>query len=197
MVAHMSEHEFAVPIEPLEWFTPQSTFDGIRRGGIEEFDLDAAHPGRSNPYCIVPARKIYTIADDGLRQPWHRLVWLNPPFGGRRGQVPWLRKFFAHGNGIALCAARTSADWFHEVVVPNAQLLLFPSGKTKFIRPDGSIGKEPGTGVVLIGAGRVACEALLQSGLGACMTIVTRSVSACERRPAAWGNEIDHFGGGA
>ena len=193
----MAEHELAVPIEPLEWFTPQSTFDGIRRGGIEEFDLDAAHPGRSNPYCIVPARKIYTIADDGLRQPWHRLVWLNPPFGGRRGQVPWLRKFFAHGNGIALCAARTSADWFHEVVVPNAQLLLFPSGKTKFIRPDGSIGKEPGTGVVLIGAGRVTCEALLQSGLGACMTIVTRSVSACERRPAAWGNEIDHFGGGA
>jgi len=197
MVAHMAEHELAVPIEPLEWFTPQSTFDGIRRGGIEEFDLDAAHPGRSNPYCIVPARKIYTIADDGLRQPWHGLVWLNPPFGGRRGQVPWLRKFFAHGNGIALCAARTSADWFHEVVVPNAQLLLFPSGKTKFIRPDGSIGKEPGTGVVLIGAGRVTCEALLQSGLGACMTIVTRSVSACERRPAAWGNEIDHFGGGA
>jgi hypothetical protein len=54
----------------------------------------------------------------------------------------------------ALRAARTSADWFHEVVVPNAQTLLFPSGKTKFVRPeDGSVGKEPGTGVVLIGMG--------------------------------------------
>jgi hypothetical protein len=32
------------------------------------------------------------------------------PFGGRRGHVPWLRKFFAHGNDIAIVAARASAD---------------------------------------------------------------------------------------
>jgi hypothetical protein len=102
-----------------------------------------------------------------LGQPWHGLVFMNPPFGSRRGHVPWLRKFFAHGNGIALVAARTSADWFHELV-PNAELLLFPNGKSKFHRPDGSIGKEPRTGIVLIGAGFVACEALLRSGLGAC-----------------------------
>jgi hypothetical protein len=56
--------------------------------------------------------------------------------GGRRGQVPWLRKFFSHRCGICLVAARTSADWFHEVVAPNAELLLFPNGKTKFVRPD-------------------------------------------------------------
>jgi hypothetical protein len=93
---------------------------------------------------------------------------MNPPFGGRRGHVPWLRKFFAHGNGIALCAARTSADWFHQIVVPNAELLCFPNGKTKFHRPDGSIGNEPGTGVVLIGMGEVACRAMRQSKLGAC-----------------------------
>jgi hypothetical protein len=164
----MAEHEFSVAIEPEDWFTPYPIFSAI---GLE-FDEDPAHPGRDNPHCVVPARRIYTKADDGLRQPWHGLVWLNPPFGGRRGQVPWVRKFFDHGNGIALVAARTSADWFHDVVVPNAELLCFPNGKTKFVRPDGSIGKEPGTGVVLIAAGRIACEALLQSGLGACMTIV-------------------------
>jgi hypothetical protein len=44
------------------------------------------------------------------------------PFGGRRGQVPWLHKFFAHDNGIAIVAARASADWFHELVVPAAPL---------------------------------------------------------------------------
>jgi len=103
-----------------------------------------------------------------LRQPWSGLVFMNPPFGGRRGHVPWLRKFFAHGSGIALCAARTSSDWFHEVVVPSAELLCFPNGKTKFHRPDGTVGKEPGTGIVLIGMGRIACESLLRSGLGAC-----------------------------
>ena len=49
---------------------------------------------------------------------------------------------------------------------PNAELLLFPNGKTKFVRPDGSIGKEPGTGVVLIGMGEIANTALERSGLG-------------------------------
>jgi len=37
---------------------------------------------------------IYTKADDGLRQPCGLV------FSGRRGHVPWLRKFFAHGNGM-------------------------------------------------------------------------------------------------
>jgi len=167
----MAEHELAVPTESEEWYTPPSIFKALDL----TYDLDPCSPG---PGHWVPAKKIYTKVDDGLRQQWSGLIWLNPPFGGRRGQVPWLRKFFAHGNGIALVAARTSADWFHEVVVPHAQLLLFPNGKTKFIRADGSVGKEPGTGVVLIGAGSIACEALLRSGLGACMTIVARPVSA-------------------
>jgi hypothetical protein len=136
--------------------------------GLElTFDLDPAHPGWENPYCVVPTRRIYTVDHDGLRQPWCGTLWLNPPFGGRRGQVPWLKRFFEHADGIALVAARTSADWFHEVVVPNAQTLLFPNGKTKFVRPsDGSIGKEPGTGVVLIGMGEIANAALERSGLG-------------------------------
>jgi len=164
----MGEHEPCIG-KSDDWLTPKPIFDALP---IDEFDLDPAHPGRDNPHCVVPARKIFTRADDGLRQPWHGLAWLNPPFGGRRGQVPWLHKFFAHNNRIALVAARTSADWFHEVVVPNAELLCFPNGKTKFVKPNGEIGKEPGTGVVLIAAGRIACKALLRSGLGACMTIV-------------------------
>jgi hypothetical protein len=143
----MAEHEPSIGLSS-DWFTPKPIFDAL---GLV-FDLDPAHPGRDNPHCVVPTRRIFTARDDGLRQPWHGLIWLNPPFGGRRGQVPWLRKFLEHCNGIALCAARTSADWFHELVVPNAELLLFPAGKTKFIRPDGSIGKEPGTGIVLVGA---------------------------------------------
>ena len=165
----MAEHELAVPLEPSEWFTPPEYFRAL---GLT-FDLDPASPGPSH---WVPAKKIFTKADDGLSQPWHGLVWLNPPFGGRRGHVRWLEKFFAHGNGIALCAARTSSDWFHAAVVPRAELLCFPNGKTKFHRPDGSIGREPGTGIVLIGAGPVACTALRRSRLGACMTILREDV---------------------
>ena len=157
---NVGEHKRSIGITS-EWFTPKSIFDAL---GLR-FDLDPASPGVGR--CHVPARRIYTKTDDGLAQPWEGLVWLNPPFGGRRGQVPWLRRFFAHGGGgIALVTSLTSADWFHELVVPNAQLLCFPKGKTKFERPDGSIGKEPGTGVVLIGMGEIANAALERSGLG-------------------------------
>ena len=44
--------------------------------------------------------------------------------------------------------------------------MLFPRGKTKFVRPDGSIGRAPGHGVVLLGMGDTARRALLRSGLG-------------------------------
>jgi hypothetical protein len=161
----MAEHEPSIGATS-DWYTPPEIFEAL---GLV-FDLDPCSPGYG--LCFVPAKRIYTEAEDGLRQPWFGIVWLNPPFGGRRGQVPWLRKFFSHRDGIALCAARTSADWFHEVVVPNAQLLCFPNGKTKFHRPDGTVGKEPGTGIVLIGMGVVATNALLRSRLGFCTHIV-------------------------
>src|SRR5215468_8091390 len=104
----MAEHEFSIG-QSSDWYTPGSIFDALHI----VFDSDPAHPGWGTPHCAVPTRRIFTPVDDGLRQPWEGLVWLNPPFGGRRGQVPWLRKFFAHpGGGIALVAARTSADWF-------------------------------------------------------------------------------------
>ena len=126
----MGEHEPCIG-KSDDWLTPKPIFDALP---IDEFDLDPAHPGRDNPHCVVPARKIFTRADDGLRQPWHGLAWLNPPFGGRCGQVPWLRKFFAHGNGIALVAARTSADWFHDVV-PNVRACFFPTARPNFTAP--------------------------------------------------------------
>jgi hypothetical protein len=160
----MAEHEPSIG-ETSDWFTPPSVFEALDL----TFDLDPCSPG---PDHWVPAEKVYTIEDDGLRQPWRGLVFVNPPFAGRHGHLPWLLKFLNHGDGIAIVRAYTSSGWFHQHVVPRAELLCFPRGKTKFIRPDGSIGKAPGHGVVLIGMGEVACTALLRSGLGFCATIV-------------------------
>jgi hypothetical protein len=70
-----------------------------------------------------------------------------------------------HGNGVAIVRSYTSSSWWH-AEMPRAELILFPRGKTKFHRPDGSIGTAPGHGVVLVGMGPVACEALRASGLG-------------------------------
>jgi DNA N-6-adenine-methyltransferase (Dam) len=143
-----------------DWFTPKEYFDAI---GLE-FDLDPAHPGVGTPHCHVPAKKVYTGKDNGLVQPWKGLVWLNMPFGARRCHVPWMRKFFAHGNGVMVVRSYTSADWWHQEM-HKAEMILFPAGKTKFVMPNGEIGGQPGHGVVLIGMGRVACKALLASGL--------------------------------
>jgi hypothetical protein len=143
-----------------EWRTPPSTFNPL---GLE-FDLDPCSPLDGPDF--VPARKKYTINDNGLLQPWFGLAFVNPPFGGRNGHVPWMMKFFEHGNGILVVKAYTSSGWWHGYVVPNAELLCFPKGKTKFIHPDGSVGTAPGHGVCLIGAGEIACAALRQSRLG-------------------------------
>ena len=141
-----------------EWYTPPSMLDAI---GLR-YDLDPASPG---PGHWVPARRVFTSADDGLAQPWIGLVWLNPPFGARNGQVPWLRRFIEHGNGICLVSAYTSSGWFHDLAV-RCDAMLFPRGKTKFVRADGTVGRSPGSGVVLLAMGRVACNALAASGLG-------------------------------
>jgi DNA N-6-adenine-methyltransferase Dam len=156
----MAEHENSIGASD-DWHTPPEIFAAL---GLR-FDLDPCAPG-DRTYYYVPADKIYTKEDDGLRQPWLGMVFMNPPFGCRRGHVPWLLKFFAHGNGIAICRAYTSSDWWHEVVLPNAQTLLFPRGKTKFIRPDGVVGAAPGHGIALLGMGDVCNEALRNCGLG-------------------------------
>ena len=153
----MAEHEPSIGRSD-DWLTPPEIFAAL---GLT-FDLDPCSPG---PGHWVPARRIYTKEDDGLSKPWRGLVFVNPPFGGRNGQVPWLRKFLAHGNGVAIVRAYTSAEWFHQWAA-QADAMLFPRGKTKFIRPDGSVVGAPGHGVALLGMGEESCWALQQSGLG-------------------------------
>ncbi len=153
----MAEHEPCIGGSD-DWYTPRSSFDAH---GLT-FDLDAFSPG---PGHWVPARHIHTKADDGLAQPWRGIVFCNPPFGGRNGHVPWMRRFLEHGNGILLVRAYTSSAWFHTWAT-RAETMLFPRGKTKFVRPDGSVGTSPGHGVVLLGMGEVANLALRRSGLG-------------------------------
>lgn len=161
----MSEWENSVG-DSDEWYTPPEIFAALD----ERFDLDPCQPAQGRAYLSVPADRFYTPAEDGLAQPWAGFVFVNPPFGKRNGQVPWLRKFMEHGNGIALVRAYTSAGWFHDEAV-KADAMLFPRGKTKFVRPDGTIGKAPGAGVVLLAKGKRAVEALERSQLGLCLRL--------------------------
>lgn len=158
----MGEHEPSIG-QSNDWYTPPEIFAAL---GLR-FDLDPCSPGLDH---WVPADRVYTIEDDGLSKPWDGLVFMNPPFGGRNGHVPWLVKFLDHGNGVAVVRAYTSSGWFHDHAT-KAETMLFPRGKTKFIKPDGMIGRAPGHGVVLLGMGDMANRALRQSGLGLCLTV--------------------------
>lgn len=153
----MSEWENCIG-ETDEWYTPPELLEAI---GLT-YDLDPCSPG---PHHWVPAKSVYTKQDDGLNRYWYGLIFVNPPFGGRRGHVPWLKKFILHGNGIAIVRAYTSADWFHDHAI-KSDGILFPRGKTKFIRPDGTIGSAPGAGIAILAMGERAKAALRNSGLG-------------------------------
>lgn len=128
-----------------EWYTPKYIFDEL---GCR-FDMDVAAP-EDRTHCVVPADEFITSNSLDIR--WFGFCWMNPPFGGRNGIVPWMDKMAIHGSGIALTPDRTSAPWWQRAA-SQAQAVLFVSGKVKFIRPDGSLGDQPSTGTTLFGYG--------------------------------------------
>ncbi|AGH16024.1 hypothetical protein DVVG_00038 [Dunaliella viridis virus SI2] len=138
------------------WMTPPYVFEAL---GIF-FDIDVAAP---RSISFVPAWTHFN--DCGLQREWFGTVWMNPPFGHQSTKRLWLRKFFSHGNGIALMPDRTSAPWFQEFG-PMAGAICFVSPKIHFVRPDGTIGASPGTGTALFAAGSIAVDALRSSALG-------------------------------
>ena len=134
-----------------EWYTPKYIFDALR----VTFDLDVASPKTGARH--VPCA--FFMCERSLERDWRGFIWMNPPFGGRNGLIPWLEKFCNHGDGIALVPDRTSAPWFQQFA-PRCDLLLFISPKVKFERPDGSIGNSPGSGTCLFAIGWRAEQAL-------------------------------------
>lgn len=144
-----------------EWYTPAYVFEAMGA----RFDTDVSHPGRGLA-SWVPAEHYMT--HDSLERLWDGFVWMNPPFGKRMGLVQWLHKFMEHGNGVALTPDRTSAPWW-QIYTPKADAVLFVREKIKFIRPDGSTGKQPGTGTTLLAKGPRGVQALenaTRAGLG-------------------------------
>lgn len=143
-----------------EWFTPKHVFDAL---GCE-FDWDVASPIYYDE-LHVPARR--RMICGALEKPWRDFVWMNPPFGKRNGIEPWLDRFFAHGNGIALTPDRTSAPWFWNAWRRADQVLF--TRKIRFIRPDGSEGVSPSNGTALMASGergRAALERAEAAGYG-------------------------------
>jgi phage N-6-adenine-methyltransferase len=121
----MGSHESAVGGKD-EWLTPRSLIESLGT-----FDLDPCSP-INRPWPT--AAKHYTIEDDGLAQPWHGRVWMNPPYA-HVGK--WLHRLAEHGTGTALIFARTETGvWFNHVW-PRAAGVLFIKGRLAFHHVDG------------------------------------------------------------
>lgn len=136
------------------WLTPPFVLDALG-----PFDLDpCAHPG------WVTAQESYSLPTDGLRQPWHGRVWLNPPYNKEAWR--WLSRLADHGTGTALIFARVETAGFVRTVWERAEALLFLHGRLNFHTPDGARAKtNAGAPSVLVAYGADDARRLRESGL--------------------------------
>lgn len=110
-----------------EWATPQDLFDKLN--GQYFFDLDV---------CATPENAkcahYYTREQDGLRQDWRGICWMNPPYGREIGK--WVKKAYESSlqgaTVICLLPARTDTAWWHDFCIAHAAKITFLRGRLKF-----------------------------------------------------------------
>lgn len=125
-----------------EWYTPAPILEAARRV-LGRIELDPASSSVANR--VVQAERFYTIADDGLNQPWHcKTLWLNPPYGktgNRSNQDIWSSRLVQNywlghvGEALLLVNSSTDTVWFQALGREFPICLI--AGRLKFWRPDG------------------------------------------------------------
>lgn len=132
-----------------EWYTP-SKYIEMAREVLGEIDVDPA----SNDYAqnAVRAATYYTAETNGLDKEWRGKVWLNPPYS--RGLIgAFIQKLvteYREGRcteAIVLTNNSTDTGWFGEMASTDAAV-CFPSGRIRFQKPDGQMGRTPPQGQV-------------------------------------------------
>jgi phage N-6-adenine-methyltransferase len=108
------------------WATPQDFFDKLN--AFFKFDTDV---------CAVPenakCHNYFTPAQDGLKQDWAGVCWMNPPYG--RGIGAWVAKAYreARLNGstvVCLLPARVNTRWWHDYCMKGE--ITYIKGRLKF-----------------------------------------------------------------
>lgn len=124
-----------------DYETPASLFAALNAEFGFTVDVAAA---AHNAKCSA----FFSRDDNALMQTWTGVCFLNPPFGDdhgpasqtERGRIfgSWLRKAAESAQDgatvVALIPARTDTHWFHDWVLPYAEL-RFVRGRQCFPRP--------------------------------------------------------------
>lgn len=117
-----------------KWATPWPLVHDLE-AEFGVFELDPC----AEPHT-AKAPKFYTVEQDGLGKPWFGRVFVNPPFSKPR---PWLeRAYDATSTGeaeLVICLLPASVDtrWFHEAVLPFAEL-RFIRGRVRYLGWEGT-----------------------------------------------------------
>lgn len=107
------------------WATPQDFFDKLNQ--VFKFTLDV---------CALPenakCEHFFTPEVDGLKQEWHGVCWMNPPYS--REIADWIKKASDTANQghtvVALIPVRTDARWFQDYCL--GREIHFIRGRLKF-----------------------------------------------------------------
>lgn len=120
-----------------EWYTP-AEFIEAARAVLGDIDLDPASSEAAN--AVVKAAQIFTLADDGLTQPWHGRVWMNPPYSQPAIEL-FANKYTDSveagdvAAGIVLVNNATETGWF-QTLAGASSAVCFPRGRIKFWSPN-------------------------------------------------------------
>ena len=124
-----------------EWYTPDKYLTSARHV-MGSIDLDPASSDTAQGN--VRAGEYFSVDNDGLSQPWHGRVWLNPPYA-----QPLIAQFvskvvseWSAGHLVAaimLTHNYTDTSWFHEAMTA-ASVVCFTRGRINFISLDGVVG---------------------------------------------------------
>lgn len=110
----------------MEWETPQEFFNKLN--AEFKFNLDV---------CALPynakCKEYFTPKQDGLKQDWKGVCWMNPPYGRKIGK--WIKKAYTESlkgaTVVCLIPARTDTKYWHDYCM-KASEIRFVKGRLKF-----------------------------------------------------------------